>query len=361
MRLLLLGGLGQYPERLRAFLDAGHRLWYVSSHPHDQYLPAIRDQLSGISAFDLCEADADPVDWIQRLIRDDRIDAVYSLLNSWDGSNQITADLLRRRCRVPVVRHYKEHLLIPTDDEQTCMERSAGVIFLNARSRDYFSGVYRPPPRTMCLDADTIPSRYLSGRRRRKLSADGGPPHLLLAGSATDDGGRYDYRLLIGELADRGAHVHVYGHFRRLDPSTGALLDSSEAAAAYRTIAANSPLVHLHAPVPPDHFVEAWSMYDAGLLHAPAADDRFRPLNFPNRYSAYLAAGVPVALARDEMCALQIHLRALRACVIYDEPPDLVRRLPDTAAADGARRAGAAVTFEALFPSLIDFIASCRS
>jgi hypothetical protein len=183
----------------------------------------------------VCDAGGDAVEWIQRLIQDERIDVVYSLLNSWDGSNRITADRLRRGCRVPVVRHYKEHLLTPTDDEQTCIERSGGV------------------------------------------------------------------------------------------------------------------------------FVEPWSMYDAGLLHAPAPDDRFRPLNFPNRYTAYLAAGVPVALARDEMCALQSHLRPFHACVIYDEPTDLVRRLPDSEAADGARRAGAAVTFEALFPSLICFIASCRS
>lgn len=90
-------------------------------------------------------------------------------------------------------------------------------------------------------------------------------------------------------------------------------------------------------------------------------DDRFRPLNFPNRYSAYLAAGVPVALARNEMRALQIHLQALHASVIYEDLADLVRRLPDTAAADGARRASAAVTFETLFPSLIDFIRSCVS
>jgi hypothetical protein len=355
----VLGGVGQHPERLSTFLDAGHRLWYVSSHPHDQYLPAIRGHLAGISAFDLREAHADPVEWVQRLIRNERIEAVYSLLNSWDGSNQITADLLRRGCCVPVVRHYKEHLLAPTSDEQACIEHSAGVIFINALSRDYFAGMYHLPARTTCLDADTIPSRYLSGQPRRKLSADGGPPHLLLAGSATDDGGRYDYRQLIGQLADLGANVHLYVNFRRLDPWTGALLDSDEAAAVYRNLAEGRPLVHIHAPIPPDRFVEEWSVYDAGLLHAPDPDDRFRPFNFPNRYSAYLAAGVPVAVARDEMGALQAHLHALHAAVIYDDPADLVRGLPANAAADGARRAGAAVTFEAIFPALIDFIGSC--
>jgi hypothetical protein len=361
VRLLVLGGLGQYPERLSTFLKAGHRLWYASTHPHGQYLPAIREHLAGVSAFELGNVPADPVGWVRRLIDDEQIEVVYSLLNAWDGSNQATAALLWRNCPVPVVRHYKEHLLTPSEDEQTCMERSAGVIFINAVSRDYFAGLYRLPARTMCLDADTIPSRYLTGRRRPKLSAAGGPPHLLLGGSATDDGGRYDYRQLIRELASLGAHVHIYGHFRRLDPSTGALLDSPEAAAVYRDLAEASPLVHIHSPISPDRIVEAWSVYDAGLLHAPAADDRFRPMNFPNRYSAYVAAGVPVALPRNEMPALQAHLQALHAVVVYDDPADLVRRLPDTAAAAGAYSASEAVTFEALFPMLIAFIESCRA
>ncbi len=359
MRLLMLGGVGQYPERLSTFLEAGHRLWYASTHPHDQYLPAIREHLGGVTTFDLGSVDTDPVEWLQRLIEDERIEVVYSLLNAWDGSNRATAALLRRGCPVPVVRHYKEHFLDPEEDEQACIERSSGVIFINAASRDYFAGLYRLPARTTCLDADPIPSRYLVGRRRPKLSGARERPHLLIAGSATDDGGRYDYRQLVGELAGLGAHVHLYCYFRRLDRSSGALLDSSEAAAVYRELAEGSSRVQIHAPISPDRFVEAWSAYDAGLLHAAAPDDRFRPLNFPNRYSAYLAAGVPVALRRDEMSALQDHLQALHASVVYDDPADLVRRLPDTAAAAGAYAASQAVTFEATFPLLIDFIESC--
>jgi hypothetical protein len=359
MRLLLLGGLGQYPERVSTFLQAGHQLWYASTHPHDQYLPGMRRYLDGVAAFDLYTVADDPVVWVQRLIQDERIEAVYSLLNSWDRSNQTTAALLRRGCPVPVVRHYKEHLLIPTEDEQACLEGSAGVIFVNAVSRDYFARLYRLPTRTMCLDADPIPSRYRIGRLRPKLSASGGPPHLLLAGSATDDGGRYDYRQLIGELVGLGAHVHVYGNFRRLDLSTGALLDSHEAAAAYHHLADRNPLVHICTPISPEAFVDAWSAFDAGLLHAPAPNDQFRRMNFPNRYSAYLAAGVPVALARHEMTALQAYLETFHATVVYDDPADLVRRLPDPAAAAGARAASEAVTFEALFPMLMGFIESC--
>jgi hypothetical protein len=55
-------------------------------------------------------------------------------------------------------------------------------------------------------------------------------------------------------------------YFRRLDRSTGALLDSCEAEAVYRDLAEGNSRVHIHAPVSPDRFVEVWSVYDVGLL-----------------------------------------------------------------------------------------------
>ena len=101
MRLLILGGLGAYPERLNTFVEAGHRLWYVCSHPHTNYMASICEHLAGITAFDLAKVDAEPVGWLQRLIEHERIEVVYSLLNAWDGSNQITAALLRKGSPVP--------------------------------------------------------------------------------------------------------------------------------------------------------------------------------------------------------------------------------------------------------------------
>jgi hypothetical protein len=62
----------------------------------------MRRYLDGVAAFDLHTVADDPVAWVQRLIQDERIEAVYSLLDSWDRSNQTTAALLRRGCPVPV-------------------------------------------------------------------------------------------------------------------------------------------------------------------------------------------------------------------------------------------------------------------
>jgi hypothetical protein len=370
MRLLVLGGLGPYPERLLALRDRGHALWYACSH----YLPAIRPSLDGIPAVDLR---APPSDWpadpdgpdgcagLLGLIRRERIDAVYSLLNAWDGSNAVTAALLRRGCPVPVVRHYKEHYCAPSEDERDALERSAGVLLVNPLARDYFAACYRLPPRVACLDADPLPRRYLAGPVRPKYSAADGRPHLLVAGSAMTDGGRYDYRGHFRDLAARGAHVHLYGQFRSLDRRTGWLIEDEAVEAAYRALAAApgvAPYLHLHAPVPPSRFVEEWSPYDAGLLHAPDPRDRFRTQNFPNRYSAYLAAGVPVALAAGELPALQEHLERLGAGVVYDPGAgvaDLVRRLPAPGAAAGALAAREAVTFEALLPHMEVFLEAC--
>ncbi|MGH2369526.1 MAG: hypothetical protein ACRDI2_15160, partial [Chloroflexota bacterium] len=294
-------------------------------------------------------------EWIEA----ERIDAIYSLLNAWDGSNWVTAGLLRHGCPAPVVRHYKEHYLTPTEDERVCLERSAGVIFVNDEARDYFAGRYRLPARTALLDADLLPRRYLAGRRQPKRSSADGRPHLLIAGSAMDDGGRYDYRALMRELAGYGAHVHLYGLFRRMRQSDGWLLEDPEVEILYRDLAAGSEYLHVHPIVPPAWFVEEWSRYDAGLLHAPDPNDRFRTQNFPNRYGAYVAAGVPVALRAGEMPALQRHLEGLAAAVVHDDLADLVRRLPDPRAAAGALAARESVTFESTLPKLLTFIQSC--
>ena len=355
MRLLVLGAFGAYPERVTAFIGAGHQIRYVCTEPWCR-----AEQLPAGTVFlfrDLGAGFEETVECLARLIESERVDAVYSLLNVWDGSNQATAALLRRRCPVPVIRHYKEHYLTPFEDERTCIERSAGVIFINPESHDYFAGQYELPEHTACLDADLIPRRYLAGTLQPKLSSVDGRPHVLLAGSVADDGGRYDYRDVVRELTGREAHVHIYGLFRRLQ-ADGQLHDAPAVEASYHSVATPEYL-HVHAPIAPARFAEEWSRYDAGLLHAPRQDDAFRVLNMPNRYSAYLAAGVPVAIPAGQMPAMQRHLEALQAAVVYETPADLVGRLPDTAAAARALAARGAVTFEAILPSLIDFIRRC--
>ncbi|HUS13522.1 MAG TPA: hypothetical protein VM536_00710 [Chloroflexia bacterium] len=358
MRLLLLGALGPYPERLSSFIADGHQIWWVNTlppGPPPEDVPGVA--ICALSSLATGGATEHAADGLVTLIAREHIEVVYSLLNIWDGSVQITAALLRHGCPVPLVRHYKEHYMQPWDDERLSIEQATGAIFINAESREYFAGVYRLPARTACVDPDLLPRRYLAGPLQPKLSAGDHRPHLLIAGTVTDDGGRYDYRPLIAQLTAHGAHVHLYGLFKRMQPN-GQMPYSAEVEATYRGLTADG-LLHLHAPVPPARFVEAWSPYDAGLLHMRRDDDRFRALNIPNRYSAYLAAGVPVAMPRDSMPAMQRRLTALGGAILYEEPGDLVARLPDGDAAARALQAREAVTAEAVYPEIMRFLTAC--
>ena len=356
MRILFLGGLGPYPDRMAAFTREGHRAWHLST----EWLP---DEVGlvpweAVERFDLGASAVERAALARAWIDRHGIDAVYSLLNVWDGSPAVTAALLRAGCPVPVIRHYKEHYLRPDEDERTCLERSAGVTLLNEESHRFFAGCYRLPERVTCLDADGLPARYLAGVRRPKISATDGCAHLLIAGTATADGGRYDYRPTIRALTAAGAHVHLYGQFRRLQPS-GQMENDPAVAEVYRDAGGGGRL-HFHAPVRPAEFVAAWSPYDAGLLHHPEPGDVFRALNLPNRYSAYLAAGLPVATVAGEMPAMERHLETLGApAVCYRDPAELAERLPDPAASERAWAARAGATFEAVYPRLVGFIRSC--
>jgi hypothetical protein len=128
MRLLLLGAPGPYPERLHIFRDAGYHLWWISTLllPPTGPVPGVH----ACHLWDLARAPEETVERLVELIDTERIDAVYSLLNVWDGSQHPTALLLRRGCPVPVIRHYKEHYLSPSADERTCLEQSDGVMFI---------------------------------------------------------------------------------------------------------------------------------------------------------------------------------------------------------------------------------------
>src|SRR5947209_4434709 len=144
MRLLILGSAGPYPERLSAFIKEGHPVWLVCT----EWVFKGDARYAGISTCNFAELGvtlSEGIEQVLKLIETERIEAIYSLLNVWDGSNRVMAALLDRGCPVPVIRHYKEQYCSPFVDERKTIEKSTGVIFINEESRDYFAAHYQLP------------------------------------------------------------------------------------------------------------------------------------------------------------------------------------------------------------------------
>jgi hypothetical protein len=351
MRILILGALGAYPERIQTFLDHGHSIYFVST----QQIPEL--ELHGdfqlFTYTSLGQNIFGRNQKIAELIDQQKIDLMYSLLNIWDGSLTATAAFLASGPTVPVVRHYKEQYMRPFWEEQITLEQSSAAIFISEESRAYFQQLYTIPESTLCLDGDSIPEKYLTNHFQPKLSSSDGQPHFLIAGTASADNGRYDYRNMIREITQLGAHVHLYAQFRSLK-SNGELHSAKEVEEEYQKTLQSS-LFHLHAPITPSRFVEEWSRYDAGILHAVKEDDPFRVLNLPNRYTGYLAAGLPITIMADEMPAMYRFLNNLGIALPYNSTQDLLDQFPWRDQNKNAHLSRNKITFEANYPKLIDF------
>ncbi len=79
----------------------------------------------------------------------------------------------------------------------------------------------------------------------------------------------------------------------------------------------------------------------------------------PNRYSAYLAAGLPVAVQDGAMPAMQSQLESLGVGLVYRDLADLVSHLPCPALTGRVIAVRRQVTFDALYPGLEAFIRAC--
>jgi hypothetical protein len=102
---------------------------------------------------------------------------------------------------------------------------------------------------------------------------------------------------------------------------------------AYERLVSTHPYVHLHEYIGPDHFSNIWSRYDAGFMH-PKVDpiDRafyFERMNLPNRYTAYLAAGLPLAVPREGQEAMLMLIKQHGIGYEYSDFDDLAEHLYD--------------------------------
>jgi hypothetical protein len=361
MNILLAGRLGRYADRILALRDLGHTLVYCTLPPTGQRPRP--DDLGdrGVPCFTL-NRDAVRAQ-VDRIIDRYEIDVVYSMKNVWDGSIELVSALLDSGA-APVVRHYKEHFCQPSDAERRTLTQTAGQIYINQESFDYFCETYRVPEDTAhILDTDYLPARYMTDELRPKLYGANHEPHLLVSGGVSVTGGRNDVRQLCADMIRRRVHVHIYGmKFVGFNSAGVWAIDNEEANNHYRSLT-DSGYVHLHQPIDPLRFTAEWSVYDAGLMHVTAADTHdapFQRMNHPNRLSTNLAAGLPLAQQAGGHTAMERLLRDTGVGLLYRDFDELADQLYDRALiADVTRCAQEArhqFTFERHAGTLADII-----
>ncbi|HEU4617963.1 MAG TPA: glycosyltransferase [Gammaproteobacteria bacterium] len=322
LRILLVGELAYNPERVLALEELGHRLYGLWMRDPYWY------NTVGPMPFGHVE-DVPFEDWRAELRRI-RPDVIYALLN-WQAV-PFARRVLEDNPGIPFVWHFKEGPFIcrekGTWDALVDLYRGAdGLAYSSAEMRDWFFTVLpeleaRP---TLVLDGDLPKRDWLDAPRSRRLSEDDGEIHTVVPGRPI---GLHPPN--VAELAAHGIHVHFYGDFTH--GQWKGWIEEAGALAPHH--------LHLHAQADQPRWVEEFSRYDAGWLHAFASENGgelrraiWDDLNCPARLATLAAAGLPV-IQRDNRGSLVAAERLTRAHdvgVFFEDVEGLRAQLSDAA------------------------------
>ena len=321
MRILLAGELAYNAERVLALEQRGHSLhglwmdrpyWYNTVGPlpfgHVPDLPRAQ--------------------W-RDAVRELKPDIIYAQLN-WQAV-PFCHDVMMATPGIPFVWHFKEGPFI-------CMEKGSwpqlvelfanadGCIFTSPEMRDWFDtvipGLSQARP-CHVLDGDLPSGDWFEQLPVARLSEADGEVHTVVPGRPI---GLHPHT--VAELAGHGIHLHFYGDFTH--GQWRAWIDKS------RLLAPSH--LHLHANVAQDRWVEEFSRYDAGWLHAFESHNggeirraNWDDLNYPARMATLAAAGLPMIQRRNEgaIVATQALARELGIGIFYDTVGELAGQLRD--------------------------------
>ncbi len=288
LRILVLGSVGPNQDRILALADRGNTIVYAYTEFH----PNIVRLYPNIMCIPVPRRNLVPM--LGTLISMHRLTMVYSLLNAHDDSTEVTLELMDARFGIPIVRHYKEHPCVPTEDERRLLLSSDAQIYINKRSYEYFRNVYRvSPDSAYTVDADMIAAKYMHDDFSTKLRLSDGQPHVLIAGGVSVLKNRLDYREFCLEMALRRVHTHIYGYWIGEDSQGQVVVPHLPTEEAYRQLAGSSRYIHLHPLVQSEAFSREWSQYDAGMMHASVSREHheadFERINLPYRPPRRLA------------------------------------------------------------------------
>ncbi|GCE14621.1 hypothetical protein [Tengunoibacter tsumagoiensis] len=329
MNILILGDLYTHVDRILALSEMGHTVVYCYT-----YFPKSLKKIEGtIPCYPLARYSF--LEQIHHLVDKYEINVIYSGLHFFDGSLEATIELLDGGITVPIVRHYKEHRCSPTMKERRTLMETAGQIYINDESVEYFRDVYGINLwSTHVMDAELISREYMKETLTPKLSRVTGEPHILIAGNISMANDHQDVRELCLAMNKHRIHVHLYGIYHHQDEEHNIFIRPyAPTLQVYKRLADLYPYVHIHDYITPEEFTQEWSGYDAGFLHVPVPREhyygRFEQLNMPCRYAAYLAAALPLA-AHEGQTAMARFVKKNHLGLVYQSYDELAEQLHDT-------------------------------
>jgi hypothetical protein len=262
-------------------------------------------------------------------------DLIYAQLN-WQAV-PFAHEVLMATSGIPFVWHFKEGPFI-------CIEKGSwpqlldlyryadGRIFSSPELRDWFEtaapGLSRTRP-CFLLDGDLPRRAWFSDARSPLLSAGDGEVHTVVPGRPIGL-----HPATVAELANHRIHLHFYGDFTQ-GQWRDWIANAQRLAPGY---------LHLHANVDQAQWVEEFSRYDAGWLHAFASQNageirraNWDDLNYPARIATLAAAGLPMIQRDNEgaVVAAQSLVRRFGLGLFYRSIDELGAMLRD---ADGMAR-----------------------
>lgn len=351
LKILLVGELAYNADRVLALEEAGHKLYGLWT-PQPHWYNAVGPMPFG-HVEDL------PQDGWRSAVRRIRPDLIYALLN-WQAV-PFAHEVLMATRGIPFVWHFKEGPFI-------CLERgtwpqlidlyrhSDGQIFCSPEMRDWFDtvipGVSLAKP-THVLDGDLPKRDWFEHPPSPMLSEADGAVHTVVPGRPIGL-----HPEVVAELAGQGIHLHFYG-----DYTHGQWREWID-----RTAALAPGHLHLHANVDQSRWVEEFSRYDAGWLHAFASENggeirraNWDDLNYPARMATLAAAGLPMIQRANTGAAVatQTLARRLGTGVFFDDIEQLGAVLRDRAQVAAVRenvwQQRQQFTFDHHVPALVHF------
>ncbi|TQM79003.1 glycosyl transferase family 2 [Saccharothrix saharensis] len=355
LRILVVGELGFNPERILAFVEAGHSVrgsWITRTQAWQTVGPLPFPGVEDIP-FD--------GDWTRR-VREYAPHFIYALLN-WQALSTI-GRVLDEVPDIPMVFHFKEgpHLaaemgLWPVMVK--VLRHSAGVIFINQECREFFERSTKgcvDGDRVLILDGDLPKANWMTDDWSPKLSALDGEPHTVCVGRIRVESRSFLEPMPVLEKA--GVHVHVYGEtYQKWSQD-------------WIETGRGSRFLHLHPTVEPANWVRELSRYDAAWPHIHESSNQgdlrrahWDDLNLPARLGTYAVAGLPWMVRDNSGHRVAVQSLAERhgLGVVFNDIDDLAERLRDTTAmaglTDRARAARPEFSFDDQLPVLLAF---CR-